>query len=60
LDEIHELKDYRVVSNPMRNKYAMYQDSRPLNPEEASWYRTYSGTLNYYKTGGYKTRVLGR
>ena len=48
LDEIPELKDYRVVSNPMRNQYAMYQDSRPLNPEEASWYRTHSGTLNYY------------
>jgi hypothetical protein len=48
LDEIPELKDYRVVSNPMRNQYAMYQDSRPLNPEAASWYRTHCGTLNYY------------
>ncbi len=32
----------------MRNQYAMYQDSWPLNPEAASWYRTHSGTLNYY------------
>ena len=48
LDEIPELKDYRVVSNPMRNQYSMYQDSRPLHPEAASWYRTHCGTLNYY------------
>ncbi len=48
LDEIPQLKDYRLVSNPMRNQYAMYTDSRPLNPEAASWYRTHSGTLNYY------------
>ena len=42
LEDISELRDYRVIANPMRNQYAMYQDTRPLNPEDTSWYRTHS------------------
>lgn len=48
LEDISELRDSRVISNPMRNQYAMHQDTRPLNSDDASWYRTHSGTLNYY------------
>ena len=34
LEDIPELQNYRVISNPMRNQYAMYQDTRPLHPNE--------------------------
>ncbi len=38
LSELKELKDIKVVKNPMRNQHAIVPES-PLSPNGVSWYK---------------------